>query len=432
MMGRPVLSVIRFRAKRSSWPSTLSLAAIFLSLAVAVGCGDYFRPVAIPVLRPGGNPALLHTAVVVNQNIGGTTGGTTHVDMSGDSNVGNFTVGRGPVHASIISTLRVLTANPGDNSVSFYGFSSPGSVISTVTLPTNANPVFVGGAETANSYVVMKGINQVGVINTNSGSLIGTINVGASPVALAETGDFNKLYVVNQGDGTVSVVSLFDRTVLTTIPVGVNPSWGVLSADSTQFFVVNTGSGTVSVIDTTADAVIATIPAGVAPNYCFFDSHLLRLLVTDPVGGSVTVIRTDTTPPVALATITTVGKAPISVTALQDGTRFYVANAGDQVPCTDGSNGTACGTVTIIDAVGLFRRATITVGTNPTFIASSPDSIRVVVANKGSGLGIDPACAGATPSLSVCGSITSIQTSTDSVINTLTPGAPNPMFIAIQ
>jgi len=431
MMGRPVLSVIRSCAQRFPWPATLSLAAILLSLTL-VGCGDYFRPVAIPVLRPGGDPSLLHTAVVVNQNIGGTAGGTTHVDISGDTNVGNFTVGRGPVHASIISTLRVLTANPGDNTVSFYGFSSPGSVVNTVTLPTNADPIFIGGAESANSYVVMKGINQVGVISTNSGSLIGTINVGNSPVALAETGDFNKLYVVNQGDGTVSVVSLFDRSVLTTIAVGANPSWGVLSADSTQFFVVNTGSGTVSVIDTTADAVIATIPAGVAPNYCFFDSHLLRLLVTDPVGGSVTVIRTDTTPPVALATITTVGKAPISVTALQDGTRFYVANAGDQVPCTDGSNGTACGTVTIIDAVGLFRRATITVGTNPTFIASSPDSIRVVVANKGSGLGIDPACAGATPSLSVCGSITSIQTSTDSVINTLTPGAPNPMFIAIQ
>src|SRR5205085_464150 len=101
-----------------------------------------------------------------------------------------------------------------------------------------------------------------------------------------------------------------------------------------------------------------------------------------------------------------------SIAPLPDGTRVYVANAG----CSDSVNLAGCTgtTVSVVDAVSLAVRKTITVGTTPVSLAADNASTKVVVANRDSN------------------NISSIRTSDDTVINTNASGSPQPTFVTIS
>ena len=107
-----------------------------------------------------------------------------------------------------------------------------------------------------------------------------------------------------------------------------------------------------------------------------------------------------------------VGAGPASIAALPDGTRLYVANAG----CTDAVNLAGCSgtTVSVLDAVSLAVRKTITVGSTPVSLAADAASTKVVVANRDSN------------------TISSIRTSDDTVINTNASGSPQPTFVVVS
>src|SRR6266478_7794940 len=100
--------------------------AIVLSVFFEAGCGDTFRPIALPIIQPGGQPQTQANAVVVSnpaastppQNIDGVT---THIDTTGDTNVGQVTVGRNPVHAAFVSSNQLtVVANRDDDNINFY------------------------------------------------------------------------------------------------------------------------------------------------------------------------------------------------------------------------------------------------------------------------------------------------------------------------
>lgn len=378
------------------------LAAVLLLTLTWFGCGDTFRPVATPVLKPGGDPATLHYVVVVN-NANGGLGTTTQVNAAGDTNVGNFAVGRGPVHAILNpSQSQVYVANRDDDSISYYlPSAAPGTPASSIFLPAGSRPVFLAMATGNALYVANSGSNTVGVISPALNVLTATVPVGRSPVALVETPDGTKVYCVNQTDGTVSVISTTDNTVQgSPIRVGSFPVWAAISSDGNTVYVVNQGSNTVSLINTTSNTVVGELAVGTAPNYLLEDSHLNRLYVTNAGSNDLTVFDASASTPAKLATVP-VGHAPVSVTALLDGSRVYVANFADN-------------NVTVVDATTLTPRSTqIPVGSTPVWIGSSPDSTKVFVANRDSD------------------SVSDIATLNDTVVATVPTGSPRPVFLLV-
>jgi DNA-binding beta-propeller fold protein YncE len=109
--------------------------------------------------------------------------------------------------------------------------------------------------------------------------------------------------------------------------------------------VLTQGDGQLVTIDTATDTVTSSLPVGAGANFIFFDAHLNRLYVTNPSAvsagnplGSVVYVFSDTgganDTPVQLAAISfnagsaacPDGCSPVSVTALPDGSRFYVAS----------------------------------------------------------------------------------------------------------
>jgi YVTN family beta-propeller protein len=361
-----------------------ALAVIALSVFFEAGCGDTFRPIALPIIKPGGQPQGLAHAVIVSDAGASVEGVTTHIDVAGETIVGQVTVGRGPVHANFVNSNSItVVANNGSDSLSFYSTFAPTTAnpAGSVTLTAGAKPVFVFSNVASEVFVAQSGLNSVGVVSlAGTPSRIKDIAVGANPVAMVGTANGQRLYVANQNDGTVSVIDTTSNTLVpstATLPnpinVGGAPSYLVISPDNTRIYVANKGSGTVSVIDPSTNAVTSTVTVGAAPNFLFYDVHNSRVWVTNSGGTTVSSINTGdlSVATINLATAGCVAPVPVSITVLADGTRAYVADSG-------------CGSVSVINALSNTVSKVIPVGTTPISLDSSADSNRVVVANKGS------------------------------------------------
>jgi YVTN family beta-propeller protein len=402
------------------------LAAICSLGLFGSGCGDTYRPVANPEPLPGGDPQRTAHAVVVSSN-GANPGTAVIIDVSGDTNVGTLTgdtfVGRSPVYAAS-SAGTIYVVNRDDANVTTFTVPTVNSLLNLgkITLDTGAQPVFVAAAQ-SKVFVAESGL---GIVKDISSSNNQSIPVGKTPVALVAPLPPNdtQLYSLNQGDNTVSVIfPATDQNVTTlSLPTGAKPVWGAVSADGTRVYVVNQGTNNISVIDTVSDTIIQPsnpLPVGAGPNYIFYQASLNRFYVTSPADKSLSIINNNVdpnqcalTPTLCVQKVSLAGppcnaQHPLSVTALADGTRVYVA---------DDITNSVCVLNTTNNAV----TKSIPVGTAPVFIASDPDSTRVFTANSGSG------------------DVSIIQTSSDATVKlsdgttplTITTGG-TPTFIAI-
>jgi YVTN family beta-propeller protein len=190
-----------------------------------------------------------------------------------------------------------------------------------------------------------------------SGSVLDTISVGQTPVAIASDG--THVWVVNNGSNSVSEVQISNDTVVRTIAVGSNP-WGITS-DGTDVWVTNWDSQNVSEIQISTGTVVNTIPVRSGPWGISSDGS--DVWVADETSGSVSEIQISTG--IVLRTIS-VGGEPQGISS--DGTNVWVANYLGGVTEIEASTGT------------ILR--TIPVGNSPWAISSN--GTNVWVANSGS------------------------------------------------
>jgi YVTN family beta-propeller protein len=199
-----------------------------------------------------------------------------------------------------------------------------------------------------------------------------------------------QIFVLNQGDnmnqGSVTVLNPLTLDLVKTLNpgdgLGLNPVYATSSVDGSYIFVVTQGDGIhPGALDILTPgltpAVAASVPLGVGPTYSYLDPHLNRLYVTNKGDNTVSVfdasnVNVANTPPIpSLSPPVAVGTAPVGIVALQDGTRFYVANSGSN-------------DVSVVSATSFTVLKTIAVGVDPIFVAADPTSTKVYVANPGS------------------------------------------------
>jgi len=305
-----------------------------------------------------------------------------------------------PVHA-VLQAGRVWVANQGSNSVSAFtvavGSAAPIGASTDINLPSNpisvppgspttdivAAPDFVYTTETATMYVAsrfdhsahptLKDLNgTVSVINSFTNTIANTVAVGISPVAMTETptntataGLTKKIYVVNQESNNLTVVQAADQTVLTTLATGTSPRWVVSRGDGARVYVLS-NDGTITNINSLApvDQLLANTSVAPGADFLYYDSRTNRLYVPNPTNSTVTILdaSTDTLPIIATINLTSpipsgggapcpsTGCSPVSVTALPDGTRAYLASYYIDTTSSDCVQ-TAClqAQVTVID-----------------------------------------------------------------------------------
>jgi YVTN family beta-propeller protein len=371
------------------------LLSAFLLLG-ELGCGDQYRPVANPIIGPGGQPQSTHFAYVVNYNPNGD-GSATTIDVSGDSVSQLQTLGVGSIAEALPpNSTALFVANSGDDTVSNYAAFLQGAVVTIGLLP-GSHPVFLASTQITNMYVLNSGPNSacpatgsVSTISTTTGSVTSTVCVGLNPINMCQAAFGGPVFVVNQGDnmnqGSVSVFNPTSVGAVTTLTsadgLGLNPVYATASLDGNYVFVVTQGDGvTAGALDILSTAgtgaVLASVPLGVKPTFSYLDPHLNRLYVTNTGENTVSVfdasnVNAANSPAMpSLTAPVVVGNAPTGVAALQNGTRFYVANSGSN-------------NVSVVSATSFAVLKAIPVGVTPTFVAADPTSTKVYVTNPGS------------------------------------------------
>jgi DNA-binding beta-propeller fold protein YncE len=358
--------------------------------AVLPGCGDEYRPVANPIIQPGGQPQNAHYAWVVNFNPNGP-GSTTELDVSGDTNLAVNSMGLGSISEGFpASSLALFVANRDNDTVSEYLPTLAGA-ITTISLLSGSRPVFVNSALAGTMYVLNSGPNSacpnggsVSAIPVVSLAVASTTCVGKNPTTMSQSPVSGFIYILNQGDGTISVLNPAGPAIVATIDssagLGPNPSTVTASADGNWIFIATQGDAThasaLDILGSTGTSVAASVPLGMMPTFAVSDFALNRFYVANSGDNTVSVFDSSMVNPTAptpiplLATVK-VGTNPIGITALENGTYFYVANS-------------VSNNVTVVSSNSFAPLASIALppGANPVWIASDPSSSKVYVADQ--------------------------------------------------
>ena len=372
---------------------TAVIIPCLLFLVFELGCGDQYRPIANPIVSPGGQPQNTYNAYVLSYNPVGF-GSTTQIDVSGDSNQGVLAMGYGSV-AEIFQgggvSGAIFVANRDGDSVSEVSLIGT-STTTNIGLSPGSRPVALTATSSTQVYVANSGTNffcpltgSVSVISTTSLVATNTVCVGVNPVAIVQQPNGGYVYIANAGDSSISVFNPVSLSVASTLTQASgllqNPVAMVASPDGTYIYVVAQGNGTtpgwLDIINTATNTIGGSVQVGVSPTAIYYDTFLNRLYVANTGNNTVTVfdatnVSLGVTPPIPTLATVTVGSAPVSVAALPNGRAFYVANS-------------ASNTVSVVSSSSFGVVGTVSVGQKPVFIATEPSSTKVYTANSAGG-----------------------------------------------
>ncbi len=246
------------------------------------------------------------------------------------------------------------------------------------------------------------GVLSVPVTVIVGASTANAIGLGGEPFEVALGRDGRTAYVTDIANDRVSVIDTATGTGLASIPVGRSP-FGIAIAPNGMAYVVNSGDNTVTVFSTADNHVVGTpIRVGNSPTSVALNAAGSLAYVTNTNDDTLSIINTATA--TVVGTVAT-GDNPYGVTVL--GSRVYVTNEGDN-------------TVSVFDTAGNRVVTTVGVGESPTGIAAAGTT--VVVTNSGT----------STITGAVSGSVSVIDTATDTVVGSAIPVGGTPTDVAIS
>jgi YVTN family beta-propeller protein len=228
-----------------------------------------------------------------------------------------------------------------------------------------------------NAYITNGGgSGTVSVIDTATGAVTATINVGLYPRGVAVTPDGSKVYITRAvtGGNSVSVIdTATNAATAITDPSFDGPLGVAATPDGSKVYVANLSGNTVSVIATATNAVTATVTVGSFPAGVAVTPDGSKVYVANSGGTSVSVIDTATNTVTAITDPSFFD--PLGVAVTPDGSKVYVANA---------AGGSGLGNTVSVIATATNAVTTITDPSfnNPYGVAVTPDGSKVYVTNE--------------------------------------------------
>ena len=288
----------------------------------------------------------------------------------------------GPGALAFVGGSKVYVANNSGNTIDVMSVAS-NSMVGMIDVGASPSAIAVS-PDNSIAYVANSGSNTISVISTASDAVVNTISVGHDPtgVAFSPTGRF--AYVTNGGDSTVSVITVASNTVTKVISSGLGsqPQSVAFSPNGGFAYVVNGASVSISVISAASNSVVSTIYGitDVYPGAIAFDPdqslYPQAYLADDYSSMTVKVVST--------ATNQIIGNLPYSfcwphaLAFNPTGSTTYVVTG-----CSDGGSSNA-GSIVVVDVASGDIVTTIPVGnigSSPQGVAFSPDGATAYVSN---------------------------------------------------
>ena len=306
----------------------------------------------------------------VSTSFGLQTAHVTNSTLTGGSNPTGILVGTNDIYllepysplspttpAAVNAALAVLTLQVPP--------ATAGSVATAPALqqeiPIAPNPVqFAGTPLSSRVYAISQGQSRA---TSGTGTSVALpINACNTPGSVTTPGEIASL------ETTVNTVDAY-------LPVGICPVFGIMSGDNNRAFILNRGSNNVTVINVQQNAIDSLHPTlslgtgsvpGLGPVHAALYQPAGLLVTANYDSNTVTVISVgldiygNDGPTFGQTHTIRVGKGPVAVTVLQDGSRAYVANQTD-------------GTVSVVDL-----KSFVVTGTIPVYGGAHPDALASV------------------------------------------------------
>ncbi|MFF3748738.1 IPT/TIG domain-containing protein [Streptomyces kronopolitis] len=275
-------------------------------------------------------------------------------------------VGHAPIEAAITPDGRhVYVTNFGSSDVSLIDTNTR-SVMTTINVDSGPWGVTVA-PDGLRAYVACFGADSVAVIDTTTNQVTTSIPGLSKPLSLTVSPDGSRLYTASQGGNRVDVISTAADTIIASVPVGTGPRNVVVTPDGTELYVTEEGANSVEVIDTATNAVTATLTDFRFPRGVSVSPDGQRVYVTEYGGNRLDILDTATR-----SVVKTVPGLPIpfGVAVSPDGLLAYVTRDGD-----DSVSAIDLRTNEVIDTVPGFHA--------PSWPVVTPDGSEVYVVNNG-------------------------------------------------
>lgn len=187
-------------------------------------------------------------------------------------------VGVNPLGVAVDSSGgRAYVIDGGDDAVSVIDTVS-NAVVATIPFAGAFGGVAVAVAPVTHKVYVLDPHGLVGVIDSVTESVLGTVAVGPMPGGLGVDATSGTVYVSDQMSNEIYVVDGATDTVTATVPVGAFPGAVAVDPGANRVYVANADS--LSVIDTGSNTVIATVPVGSDPRAIAVDTTTNIIYVT--------------------------------------------------------------------------------------------------------------------------------------------------------
>jgi YVTN family beta-propeller protein len=181
--------------------------------------------------------------------------------------------------------------------------------LKTVPVGHNPGPIAVNPVA-HNVYVVNRADSTVSVLDSESLTVKSIVKVVAGPSAIASNPGANLVYVASAGSG--SITGILGNTVVGTVKIGGTPVALVVDATLNQLYVADAARNQVEVFNATKGNLVATLPMGLQPTTMALNLATHTVFVAcSGASGSVVVIDGAHN-----RVLTTVGSLPTGATSI--------------------------------------------------------------------------------------------------------------------
>lgn len=264
-------------------------------------------------------------------------------------------------------TGRLFVTNEGTDSISVIQ-SKTGELEKTIEI--GGRPRGIGfSPDRSVVYVALGDDNAIGVIDTQTLEVLRKIPAGSDPEAF-DVHPNGRIYLSNEDDGLASVLDPSTGEIVAEVEVGIEPEGVAVAPDGKRVYVTSESTNMVHVISIPEHEVIANILVGARPREVAFSADGKFGYVTCEVGGEV--VKFD------LATNKIVARKKLRrEIRLVKPKGVRLGPGGEKIWISTG-RGNA---VAVLDAETLKLEATIPVGVRVWGMAFSADGKRLYVTN---------------------------------------------------
>jgi PQQ-dependent catabolism-associated beta-propeller protein len=190
------------------------------------------------------------------------------------------------------NAYKIFVSNEGDNTITVID-SETMSVIETVQVGQRPRGITITND---GKYVLLCASDDdtVQMIDTATYEIVGTLPSGPDPELFVLHPSGNPLYIANEDDNLVTVVDVEDRSLVAEIPVGVEPEGMGISPDGAVMVNTSETTNMAHFIDTGTNTITHNVLVDSRPRFAEFKSDGTEVWVSAEIGGTVSVIDTAT------------------------------------------------------------------------------------------------------------------------------------------